>query len=199
MNRIGLLETISQDLLYALRTLRKNRIFAVAAVLTLALGIGANTAMFTVIRAVLLKPLAYRDPDRLVRVSGGATSMHFEEMRKAARSYSELGAFLDGFEEDVTLSGAAGPEVLKEARVSANFLRILGVEPVLGRSFLPEEDTPGGPPVAMISAELWQRRFGGDPSVCGRTATLAATPYTIIGRAAGWLSVSVLRRGRMGD
>lgn len=181
MNRIGLLETISQDLLYALRTLRKNRIFAITAVLTLALGIGATTAMFTVIRAVLLKPLAYRDPGRLVRVSGGATSMHFEEMRKTARSYSELGAFLDGFEEDVTLSGAAGPEVVKEARVSANFLRILGVEPVLGRSFLSEEDKPGGPPVAMISAELWQRRFGGDPSVCGRTATLAATPYTIIG------------------
>src|SRR5207247_1823426 len=78
-------------------------------------------------------------------------------------------------------SGGAGPEVLKEARVSANFLRILGVEPELGRSFRSEEDTPGGAPVVMISAELWQRRFGGDPVVAGKTATLGATPYTIIG------------------
>jgi len=181
MNRVGLLETISQDMFYALRTMRKSPAFATTAVLTLALGIGANTAIFSVVRAVLLKPLAYRDPDRLVRVSGGATSMRFEEIKAAARSYTELGVFLDGFEEDITLSGAEGPEVLKEARVSANFLRILGVEPLLGRSFGPEEDAPGGLPVAMLSAELWQRRFAGDLSICGRTATLGATLYTIIG------------------
>ena len=133
MNTIGFLEIISQDLRYGLRMMRKNPVFAIAAVLTLALGIGANTAIFTVVRAVLLKPLPYRDPDRLVRVAGGATVARFEEIKSAARSYSELGAFLDGFEENVTLSGAVEPEVLKEARVSANFLHILGVEPVLGR------------------------------------------------------------------
>ena len=181
MDTIGWIDTMLQDLRYAFRMLRWNPGFALVAVITLALGIGANTAMFTVIRAVLLKPLEYRDPDRLVLVSGGATSMHFEEMRKAARSFSELGAFLNGFEEEITLSGPAGPEVLKEARVSANFLRILGIEPVLGRSFSPEEDASGGLLVAMISAELWQRRFGGDSLVAGKTATLAATPYTIIG------------------
>ena len=182
MNRIRFLDTIWQDTGYALRTLRKNPAFAVTAVLTLALGIGANTAIFSVIRAVLLKPLPYRAADRLVHISGGAsaTSIRFEEMRTAARSYSAIGAFRGGV-ENVTFSGEGGPEVLTEARVSANFLGILGVEPLLGRSFLPEEDTPGGPPVAMISAEFWQRRFGGDPLVAGKTATMAATPYTIIG------------------
>jgi putative ABC transport system permease protein len=171
---------IRQDMLYGLRTLGKNPAFTLTAVLTLALGIGANTAIFTTVHAVLLKPLDYRDPDRLVHVSGGSTSMRFEEMRTAARSFTELGAFTVG-RENVTLSGTDGPEALKGARVSANFLRILGVEPVLGRSFLAEEDRPGGPPVAMISAELWRRRFGANPLIAGRTSTLAAIPHTIIG------------------
>src|SRR5438128_11961272 len=128
-----------RDSLYALRTMRKNPAFAVTAVLTLALGIGASTAMFTVIHAVLLKPLEYRDPDRLVRISGGATSVRFEEIRTAARSFTDVGAFTVGM-ENMSLSGGDGPEALKGARVSANFLRILGVEPALGRTFLPEED-----------------------------------------------------------
>jgi putative ABC transport system permease protein len=180
MNSIGFLENLWRDLLCALRTMRKSPAFAVTAVLTLALGIGANTAIFSVIRAVLLKPLEYHDPDQLVRVSGGATSMRFEVIRTGARSYSGVGAYLGGL-ETVALAGGAGPEVLKEARVSANFLRILGVEPMLGRGFQSEEDAPGGPPVAIISAELWRRRFGGDPSIAGLTATLAATPHTIVG------------------
>src|SRR5882724_1452040 len=169
-----------RDTLYALRTMCTNPAFAVTAVLTLALGIGANTAMFTVIHAVLLKPLEYRDPDRLVRISGGATSVRFDEIRSTARSFTDVGAFTV-LGENISLSGGDTPEALKGARVSANFLRILGVEPALGRSFLPEEDKPGGPPVAMISAELWRRRFGADPAIAGKTATLAAVPHTIIG------------------
>jgi putative ABC transport system permease protein len=176
----GVPETLWRDLLYALRTMRKNPVFAVTAVLTLGLGIGANTAMFTVIHAVLLKPLEYRDPDRLVRISGGATSVRFDEIRTTARSFTDVGAFTVG-RENMSLSGGDGPEALKGARVSANFLRILGVEPALGRSFLPDEDKPGGPPVALISAELWRRRFGRNPRISGTTATLAALPYTIIG------------------
>jgi len=174
---VARLEAITQDMLYAARSMRKSPAFTVTALLTLALGIGANTAMFTVIRAVLLKPLAYRDPDRLVQVSGGATSIRFEEIRTAARSYTELGAFRGGV-ENVTFSGEGGPEVLTEARVSANFLRILGVEPLLGRSFLPEEDAPGGLPVAMISAGFWQRRFGGDPLVAGKSPPEAVQRMT---------------------
>jgi predicted permease len=190
MNSAVYLETIWQDVLHSLRTMRKNPAFTFTAVLTLALGIGANTALFTVIRAVLLKPLDYRDPDRLVRLSidnplknaqdVGLTLVHFEETRAAARSFTGLGAFLR-FTDSVTLSGGGEPEALKGARVSANFLDILGVQPVLGRSFLPEEDAPGGNPVAMISTGLWRRRFGGDPQVAGKRATFDSTPYTIIG------------------
>src|SRR5580704_13407468 len=176
---IGLLETLHHDLQYAMRTLRKNPLFSATAVLTLALAIGGNTAMFTIIRAVLLKPLEYRDPDRLVRISGGATPARFAEMRAAARSFTEIGAYAGP--ENLTLAGAAEPEVLKGARVSAGFLRILGVDPMLGRGFLPQEDSPGGAPVAMISAELWQRRFQADSQIVGKTVTLSVAPYTIVG------------------
>src|ERR1700674_3657995 len=93
MISVGFLETIWQDALYAMRTMRKKPAFAATAVLTLALAIGGNTAMFTVIRAVLLKPLQYRDPDRLVRITGGATPSRFAEMRAAARTFTEIGAF----------------------------------------------------------------------------------------------------------
>ncbi len=179
MNRIRLGEMIWQDTLYALRTMRKKPAFAATAILTLALAIGGTTAIFTVIHAVLLKPLPYPDSDRLVRISGGATPSRFAEMKASAHSFTEIGAFTG--EESPTLSGGAEPEVLKSVRVSANFLHILGVDPLRGRAFRAEEDSPGGPPVVMISAELWQRRFAGNPAIVGRTATLAGTPYTIVG------------------
>jgi len=179
LNLVGVLECVSRDLLFALRTMRKNPAFTATAVVALALGIGANTAIFSVVHAVLLRPLDYRDPDRLVNISGGATPVRFAEMKAAAKSFSGLGAFTG--QEDLTLSHGSLPEVLKAARVSAGFLRILGVAPLVGRGFLPSEDSPGGPPVAMISAGLWQREFGGDPQIVGKTASLDAAPYTIIG------------------
>jgi putative ABC transport system permease protein len=135
MNSVGFLETIWRDALYALRTMRKKPAFAATAVLTLALAIGGNTAMFTVIRAVLLKPLQYHDPDRLVRITGGATPSRFAEMSAAAHSFTDIGAYT--FQEDLTLSGGAEPEALKGVRVSASFLRILGVNPISGRGFRP--------------------------------------------------------------
>jgi predicted permease len=101
-------------------------------------------------------------------------------MRKTARSFAGFGVF-SRFTEDMALSGRGDPEMLKGARVSANFLDILGVRPVLGRAFIPEEDTPGGPPVAMISFRLWKRRFAADPKLAGKTALLNAVPYTIVG------------------
>jgi putative ABC transport system permease protein len=173
------MNAILQDLRYALRQLRKNPGFTVVALLTLTLGIGANTAIFSVVYAVLLKPLGYHDPDRVVLVTEGATPVRFEEMVAASRSYTEIGAFAGP--EDMALSRIAEPRVLKGARVSANFLRILEVSPLVGRSFLPEEDKPGSPEVAMISADLWRGQFGGDPSIVGRTLTLAGMPRTIIG------------------
>src|SRR5260370_20035056 len=101
-------------------------------------------------------------------------------MRASAKSFTGIGAFLK-LPEYVSLSGQGEPEALVGARVSANFLDILNVKPLAGRSFLAEEDTPGAPPVAMISGSLWRRRFQGDPMVVGKTATLNASPHTIVG------------------
>ncbi|MGH9584794.1 MAG: ABC transporter permease [Bryobacteraceae bacterium] len=179
MNTVRLLETIWRDALYALRTMRKRPAFAATAVLTLALAIGGNTAMFTVIHAVLLKPLPYPDSGRLVRISGGATPTRFAEMKASAHSFAGIGAFTG--EESPTLSGGGEPEVVKSVRVSAGFLPILGVAPLRGRSFRADEDSPGGAPVAMIGAGLWRQRFAGDPEIVGKTVTLGGTPYTIVG------------------
>lgn len=179
MNRLRFLPTIYRDTLYALRMMRQKPAFVTTSVVTLALAIGGNTAMFTVIRAVLIQPLQYRDPDRLVRIVDGATPARFAELKATARSFTEVGAFTGV--EDLALSGGAEPEVLKAVRVSAGFLRILAIDPLRGRAFRPEEDVPGGPPVAMISEELWQRRFAGDLQIVGKIATLGTRPYTIIG------------------
>lgn len=179
MNMHRILEVIVQDLIYAARGMRRNPLFAATAILVLALGIGGTTAMFTVIRAVLLKPLAYHRPDELFRIIGGATPSRFQETKTSAHSFSAIAAFAG--DESLTLAGDSEPEVVSGVLVSGNFLAILGVNPVLGRSFLPVEDSPGGTPVVMISSELWQRRFHGDPQIGGKTITLSAASYTIIG------------------
>ena len=175
-----MLEIFAFNIRYALRQFSRNRAFAVTVILTISLGIGLNTAMFSVIRAVLLEPLGYRDPDRLVLITDGATPIRFDEMVASNRSYDGLGAYARG-REDLALSGDGQPEVLKGARVSGNFLEILGVSPLLGRSFFPSEDKPGAPTVAMISKNLWERRFGGESSVIGKSITLAGMSCTIIG------------------
>lgn len=183
MTNATILETVLRDTRYTLRAMRQNPGFTATAILTLALAIGGNTAIFTVIRAVLLKPLPYPDSDQLVHIQGDATPARFAEMRAAAHSFTGLGAY--SRRETLTLSGGAEPEVLKGVRVSANFLEILRTEPALGRSFRPQEDSldiaSGAPPVVLISAELWERRFGRDPQILGKTATLSGIPYTIIG------------------
>ena len=174
-----MLDTIRQDLIYAARTMRNSPAFALTAVLTLALGIGGTTAMFTIIRAVLLKPLNYADPDRLVRLSGGATPTRFEDLKSGAHSFTEVAAYAG--QENLTLSSGSEPEVLKGIRVSANSLTILGVKPIWGQGFRTTDDLPGGPPVALISAELWKRRFNSDPQLPGKTLILESTAYTIAG------------------
>jgi MacB-like periplasmic core domain len=175
-----MLEIFAFNIRYALRQFGRNRAFAVTVILTISLGIGLNTAMFSVIRAVLLEPLGYRDPDRLVLITDGATPIRFDEMVASNRSYDGLGAYARG-REDLALSGDGQPEVLKGARVSGNFLEILGVSPLLGRSFFLSEDKPDAPTVAMISRNLWDRRFGGESSVIGKSITLAGMSCTIIG------------------
>ncbi len=175
-----MLETIAFNIRYALRQVVRSRGFALTVILTTSLGIGLNTAMFSVIRAVLLAPLGYRDPGRLVLFANAATPIRFDEALASARSYEGLGAYSSGM-ENLAFTGEGQPEALKGARVSAAFLDILGVQPLLGRSFFPEEDKPGAAAVAMISANLWQRRFNGSQSVIGKSITLAGAAYTVIG------------------
>lgn len=173
------LENFWADIKFAFRQFSRNRSFTITVVLTVALGIGLNTAMFSVIDAVLLTPLGYRDPNRLVLLSSSVTPIHFDDLLSSAKSYEGIGAYSG--REDLALSGDGQPEVLKGVRVSGNFLDILGIKPLLGRSFLPSEDKPGAPAVAMISEKLWKGRFDGAPSVIGRSVMLAGTAYTIIG------------------
>src|SRR5690349_19570874 len=116
-----LLDAIGRDFAYAIRMLRKNPAFAFTAIFTLALAIGANTGVFTIVRSVLLRPLAYHDPDRLVLVTSGATPIRWKELKKSARSYTDIGDYYSS-SVDVALTGAFTPEVIKQARVSANFL-----------------------------------------------------------------------------
>lgn len=175
-----LFEDIHGDLRFGLRAMRRSPVFSATVVLSVALGIGANTAMFSVIRAVLLKPLEYREPDRVVVIADGVTPIRFDEFAANSRSYTEVGAYAGGL-EDMSLSGNGEPEALQVARVSANFLRILGVSPLQGRSFLLDEDKPGAEPVALISAGLWQRRFGSDKSIVGRAIALGGVAHTVVG------------------
>lgn len=155
------------------RSLRRSPGFLAAAVLTLALGIGVNVACFGVIRAVLLKPLAYRNPSRIVLLSSGATPIHYREIRSAAHQFSSIGAY--AMEEDLTFNDGVSPQVLMTNRVSAHFLDILGTSPLLGRSLSATEKT------ALISYEFWQREFHGDLQVAGRTIDLGGNAYSIAG------------------
>ncbi len=181
------LEQLRQDTRYALRVLGHGRGFVAVAVLTLALGVGANTAIFSVVRGVLLRALPYPEPERLVTVQsvmrGGATAVSppdFMDWRAQAKSFSGLAAY---YLSTTNLTGTGEPERLTQARVSANFFDLLGVRPSLGRGFLPGEDAAEAPRVAILSDGLWRRRFGEDPKIVGRTIRLDDFPTTVVGIA----------------
>ena len=178
--------TLAQDIRYALRMLKQNPGFTIVAVLTLALGIGANTAIFSVVNAVLLSPLRYQQPERLVALyerqpdfeHSSISYPNFLDWRRMNHSFTAIAAF----REDVfTFTGAGEPERLKAEMVSAEFFPILGVPPVLGRHFRIEEDQVGGQPVVEISGGFWKRKFGSSPDVIGKTLTMNDTSYTIVG------------------
>jgi putative ABC transport system permease protein len=178
---------LRQNLRYAVRQLIRSPGFTAIAVLTLGLGIGANTAIFSVVNAVLLRPLPYPEPSRLVSVAeqrpSGATNVvsypNFLDWRKdGALESVALGRTLS-----FNVGGAEGPERIAGALVSADYFKVLGLAPAAGRYFLGGEDTPGKDGVAVIGHGLWQRRFGGDPGVVGRTLTVDGQPLTIIGVA----------------
>jgi putative ABC transport system permease protein len=176
-----------QDLRFGLRVLRKNPGFTAIAVITLALGIGANTAVFSVVSAVLLRRLPYSDPDRLVWVNefwprlnnAIVPSPDFLNWREQNQVFESVAAY-GGFGE-LNLSGSGEPERIDGIGVTWNFFPMLGIRPAVGRGFLPEEDRPGGPPVVILSHSLWQRRFRSDPNLVGKTITLDEKGYTVIG------------------
>jgi len=178
--------TILQDLQYAGRMLRKNLGFSFVAILTLALGIGANTAIFSVVNAVLLRPLPYLHPNRLVflsessqQVPGMSISMaDFDDWRSMNTVFESMMAFQP---ESVTLTGHGEPEELPMRRITAGLFPTLGVQPILGRAITPEDDKPGAAPVVMLSDTLWSNQFGRDPNVLGKQLILDGEPYTIIG------------------
>src|SRR6185312_10833359 len=178
-----------QDLRFALRIFGKSPGFAIFAVLALALGIGANTAIFSLVDAVLLKPLSFRDPGRLVMVWEDARFMGFPENTPAPANYIDWKARNHVFTDMAALNGdifdltgnGEQPEEVEAKRVTANLFPLLGVKPILGRTFLPEEDNPGGPQVAAISRGLWIRRFGADPGIIGKTILLNGEKHTVIG------------------
>ncbi|HUI40391.1 MAG TPA: ABC transporter permease [Terriglobia bacterium] len=176
------LEHFFHDLRYGLRMLRKSPGFTLVALLTLALGIGANTAIFTVINALVLRPLPYPDPEQLAMLSPqramvSVSKAEFAEYRRQSRSYESLAIF-SGWAFAIT--GQGEPEELGGARATASLFSTLGVRPLLGRTFVPEEDQPGHR-VAVLSYGLWRRRFGADPSVIGKQLTVDGINDTVVG------------------
>ena len=180
-----------QDIRYAFRMLLKRPGFTVIVVLTLALGIGANTTIFSAIDAVLLNPLPYKNPERLLVVwetnkqlgpemwdRNEAAIGNFLDWRSHNQIFDQLGAL---FDTDMNLTGAGEPQRIKSCVVTTNFFQVLGVQPMLGRSFLPEAETPGSPFTVIISHDLWQRQFGSDPNIINKSLTLNAHQVAVIG------------------
>ena len=178
---------LSQDVRYGARMLLKNPAFTGIAVLALALGIGANTAIFSVVNTLLLRPLPYKNPSQLVVIWENATHLgfpkntpspaNFLDWQKQATLFQGMAAFA---ERSFNLTGVGEPERLDGRRVSANLFDLLGVKPIAGRTFVPDEDKPGTK-VAILNETLWRRRFGSDPGVIGRSLTLNGEPYTVVG------------------
>ena len=172
---------------YALRTLRRSPGFTAIALLTLALGIGANTAIFSFVSGVLLKPLPYRDPHSIVLVwekppgghRNGISTLNYLDWKNRNTVFESIAAV--SFGGSITLTGTGEPEELQGSRVSAPFFSIFGVRAALGRTFASDEDQPGKSQVVVLSHRLWETRFGADPGILGRTLTLSGKPCIVIG------------------
>ncbi|MBZ5514175.1 MAG: ABC transporter permease [Acidobacteriia bacterium] len=180
------IEILIQDVRYGLRMLAKNPGFTAVAVLTLALGIGANTAIFSVVNGVLLRPLPYPEPDRLVRIYERSAQFNvmsvaypnFLDWERTNRSFAGLAAYRG---ESFNFTGTGQPEQIPGAVVAANFFSVLDVKPLLGRTFTSDEDRQGANPVAMVSEGLWKRRFGSSTAVLGKSLELDGQAYSIVG------------------
>ena len=183
-----MIASLGQDLRYALRQLRKSPGFTAVAVFTLALGIGANTAIFSVVEGVVLAPLHYREPDRLVMVWENNPRFprvwdsypNFQDWQRSAGSFQQMAALR---EQQIDLTFPGAPSHIKASQISSGFFSTLGTELALGREFTPQENQPGGAPVVVISDHLWRERFGGSPEALGKSVTLDGVDYSIIGVA----------------
>jgi predicted permease len=185
------MEALWRDLWFGVRTLRKNPAFAAVAILSLAMGIGVNSAIFSVTNALLLHPLPYQDADRLVILWNRSPGLNVAQDWFSPGQYLDVKAENQVFDRIAVsigtsfnltgLAGQAGPEHVDGARVSSSFFPLLGASAGLGRVFLPEEDAPGKPPTVILSHRLWQRRFGSDPQIVGKTLTLNGNTLSIVG------------------
>jgi putative ABC transport system permease protein len=185
------LETFWRDVVYGARMFWRKPAYSAIAILTLALGIGANTAMFSVVNAVLLEPLPFAEPDRVMALGQQTTQnraslsqfsfRNFADVRERSNAFERLAAY---YSLNLTLTGGSGAQLLRGTVITADLLPLLRVQPVLGRAFLPEEDAAGGGPVgrpAILSFELWQEQFGGDAGIVGRALDLNDSRFTIVG------------------
>lgn len=182
------LEDLLQDLRYAFRTLRQKPGFAAVALCTLALGVGATTVMFTVFSGVLLQPLSYPEPERLVTLQGPFSYLNFLDCQHESRSLASMAAWFP--RGGGTVSRPGQPEYVTGRQVSAGLFSVLGINLLHGRDFLPEEDRAGGPPVAIVSYRLWQQRYGGNPAAIGQELVFDGKSYTITGIAPAGLRLS---------
>jgi len=182
-----IMQTLWQDLRFGFRTLTRKPGFTVVAIIALALGIGANTAIFSVVNSVLLRPLAYREPAALVVINhdypkinlkASVSAIGYTHYRDNAKSFESVAAMTGG---GFNLTGGGDPEQVNGSRITYNFFSALGAEAGLGRVFLPEEDQPGKNKVVVLSHGFWQRRFGGDPGIVNKNITLNDESYTVVG------------------
>ena len=184
------------DLRYAIRLLRKSPLFTITIVLTLVIGIGATTAIFSVVNAILLRPLPFAEPERLMQVAEkndklnlpafAASALNYVSWKEQTRAFDALGAIRF---TTFTLSGHGDPETYTGNAISASLMPLLGLPATLGRTFTDDDDRPGAAPVAIISESLWRRRFGSSPDAIGRAAMLNGTAYTLVGVAPPALAV----------
>ncbi|MFY9556990.1 MAG: ABC transporter permease [Blastocatellia bacterium] len=182
------MEKLLHDVRYSVRMLRKSPGFTVVAVVALALGIGATSAIFSVVNAVLLRPLPFKDPERLVRIWGKIekagipknwiSQPELVDLKEQSQSFEDIAAYQSA---GVNLTGNEDPVRVNTAFVNASLFPILGIEATIGRTFLEEEDQPGHDKVVLVSNGLWRRRFGGDPGLIGKTVGLSGDSYTVIG------------------
>src|SRR5882762_6899930 len=182
------MSTLAQDIRYALRTFAKNPVFALAAVLALAIRIGANTSIFSVANALLLRPLPYADAERLVILWNRSPGLNITEDWFSTAQYLDIKNGHHGFEQvaiaiggNYNITGEGEPERVGVIRVSSNLLPMLGVVPAYGRVLAPEEDLPGRPATALLTEGMWARRYGHDPRMIGKSITINGQPYEVAG------------------